>query len=249
MLTQEQAVEIRVLRRQGMGIRAIARELGLSRVTVRRYLRDAGAARYGPREPRPTKVGPYVAYLLSRVEAARPMWIPATVLLREIRERGYDGGISQLKVHLAPLKHGEPEPLVRFETEPGEQMQADFTHVRRGRDALLAFVATLGYSRSSFVRFTSGEDAATLCACLREALIYFGGVPAHVLFDNPTTVVIERDAYGVASTALIGICSRSPRSLAFGHGCAARTAPRPRARSSALTVTSSRASWCRWPRH
>ncbi len=180
-----------------MGIRAIARELGLSRVTVRRYLRDAGAARYGPRDPRPTKVGPYVAYLLARVEAARPHWIPATVLLREIRERGYDGGISQLKAHLAPLKHGEPEPLVRFETEPGEQMQADFTHVRRGRDALLAFVATLGYSRSSFVRFTSGEDAATLCACLREAFIYFGGVPAHVLFDNPTTVVIERDAYGV----------------------------------------------------
>ena len=39
MLTQEQAVEIRVLRRQGMGIRAIAKELGLSRRTVRRYLR------------------------------------------------------------------------------------------------------------------------------------------------------------------------------------------------------------------
>src|SRR5581483_10187964 len=80
--------------------------------------------------------------------------------------------------------------------EPGEQMQADFTHVRRGRDPLLAFVATLGYSRASFVRFTSSENAATLCTCLREALAYFGGVPGHVLFDNPTTVVIERDAYG-----------------------------------------------------
>jgi transposase len=196
MLTQEQAVEIRVLRRQGMGIRAIARELGVSRVTVRRYLRDSKAARYGPREPRPTKLGPYIPYVLSRVEAARPKWIPATVLLREIKEQGYAGEISQLKAHLAPLKRGEPEPIVRFETEPGEQMQADFTHVRRGRDPLLAFVATLGYSRSSFVRFTISEDAATLCACLREALVYFGGVPAHVLFDNPTTVVIERDAYG-----------------------------------------------------
>lgn len=55
MLTQEQAVEVRVLKRQGKSIRAIARELGLSRVTVRRYLRKAGAQRYGPREPRPTK--------------------------------------------------------------------------------------------------------------------------------------------------------------------------------------------------
>jgi transposase len=130
------------------------------------------------------------------VEAARPKWIPATVLLREIREQGYGGGISQLKAYLRPLKCQEPEPLVRFETEPGEQMQADFTHVRRGRDPLLAFVATLGYSRSSFVRFTVSEDAATLCECLREALVYFGGVPAHVLLDNASTMVIERDAYG-----------------------------------------------------
>jgi transposase len=143
--------------------------------------------RYGPREPRPTKLDPHVEYVLSRVEAARPKWIPATVLLREICERGYAGGISQLKAYLAPLKRGEPEPLVRFETEPGEQMQADFTHIRRGRDPLLAFVAILGYGRSSFVRFTLAEDAATLCACLREALIYFGGVPTHVLFDNPAT--------------------------------------------------------------
>ena len=196
MLTQEQAVEIRVLRRQGMGIRAIAKELGLSRRTVRRYLRDPGASRYGPREARPTKLGPYISYVLGRVEAARPKWIPATVLLREIREQGYPGGISQLKAYLAPLKRGEPEPLVRFETEPGEQLQADFTHVRRGRDPLLAFVATLGYSRSSFVRFTVAEDALTLCACLREALAYFGGVPAHVLLDNASTMVTERDAYG-----------------------------------------------------
>src|ERR1700746_1973957 len=181
MLTQEQAVEIRVLKRQGMGIRAIAKELGLSRRTVRRYLRDPSASRYGPRERRPTKLGPYISYLLGRVDAARPKWIPATVLLREIHEQGYSGGISQLKEYLAPLKRGEPEPLVRFETEPGEQMQADFTHVRRGRDPLLAFVATLGYSRSSFVRFTVSEDAATLCECLCEALVYFGGVPAHVL--------------------------------------------------------------------
>ncbi|MDE2360427.1 MAG: SUMF1/EgtB/PvdO family nonheme iron enzyme, partial [Betaproteobacteria bacterium] len=47
------------------------------------------------------------------------------------------------------------------ETAPGEQMQADFTVVRRGRAPLLAFVATLGYSRASFVRFTTDETADT----------------------------------------------------------------------------------------
>jgi transposase len=134
--------------------------------------------------------------VLERIEAARPRWIPAAVLHRELRERGYVGGLTQLKVWLAPYKHREPEPIVRFETAPGQQLQADFTHVRRGRQALLAFVATLGYSRASYVRFTTDETATTLCECLREALVYFGGVPAHVLLDNAGTIVVERDAYG-----------------------------------------------------
>jgi transposase len=196
MLTQEQAVEIRVLARRGTGVREIAKQTGLSRNTVRRYLRDEQAGRYGPREARATKLEPYHGYLLERIAAARPHWIPATVLLRELRERGYDGGISQLKAFVAPHKRAEPEPLVRFETAPGKQMQADFTVIRRGRDPLLALVATLGYSRASFVRFTASEDAVTLCACLEEALAFFGGVPEHILFDNAKSVVIERDAHG-----------------------------------------------------
>ena len=182
--------------RRGEGMRSIAKQLGCSRNTVRRYLREQDARRYGPRVPRACKLDTYKAYLSERVEQARPRWIPATVLLREIRERGYKGGLSQLKAWIAPFKKIESDPVVRFETPPGKQMQADFTHVRRGRDPLLALVATLGYSRASFVKFTTGEDAATLCAGLREAFDYFGGVPEEVLFDNTKAVVIERDAYG-----------------------------------------------------
>jgi transposase len=198
MLTQEQAVEIRVMARRGESVRAIAKQLDCSRNTVRRYLRDEAARRYGPREARPCKLDAYQSYLRDRIDQARPRWIPATVLLREIRERGYAGGVSQLRAWIAPLRRPEPEPLVRFETPPGQQMQADFTYVRRGRDPLLALVATLGYSRASFVKFvaSAGEDVTTLCAGLREAFDYFGGVPEHVLFDNTKAVVIERDAYG-----------------------------------------------------
>ncbi len=75
-------------------------------------------------------------------------------------------------------------------------MQADFTTIRRGPNRLMAFVVTLGYSRASWVRFTTDERAVTLCDCLRDALIHFGGVPKHVLFDNAGTIVTERDAYG-----------------------------------------------------
>jgi transposase len=48
------------------------------------------------------------------------------VLWREISERGYGGGLTQLRQWLAPLKRADPKPVVRFETPPGKQMQADF---------------------------------------------------------------------------------------------------------------------------
>jgi transposase len=196
MLTQEQAVEIRILARQEASIRQISRQTGLSRNTVRRYLRDQKAQRYGPRSPRPRKLDPFVDHLQERMGQARPDWIPATVLLRELRELGYDGGISQLKAYLAPFRQPAPEPVIRFETPPGQQLQVDFTTVRRGRSRLLAFVATLGFSRATFVRFTAREDFPAWREGLLGAFEYFGGVPCEVLFDNAKPVVIERDLYG-----------------------------------------------------
>ena len=50
-----------------------------------------------------------------------------------------------------------PALVVRSETAPGMQMQADFVVFRRGKSPLLAFVATLAYSRLSFVRFVYSE--------------------------------------------------------------------------------------------
>lgn len=92
MLTQENVVEIHVLHRQGKSIREIARELDVSRNTVRRYLRGLSVTpSYPSREARPTKLDAYKAYLDGRIEAAKPHWIPATVLLREIEARGYEG--------------------------------------------------------------------------------------------------------------------------------------------------------------
>lgn len=197
MHSLEMVVEIRVLARQGKTIRQIVRETGLSRNTVRKYVRTEALPVYGPRAPRPTKLDPYRVYLKERIRAAAPDWIPATVLIRELRAQGYAGGISQLKAFLRELKPKPvAEPLVRFETAPGMQMQVDFVAIRRGRDRLSAFVATLGYSRLTFVHFVTDERIETVLACLRRTFEAFGGVPEHVLFDNMKTVVLERDAYG-----------------------------------------------------
>jgi transposase len=194
MLEAEEAVEIRVLKRQGKSIREIARMLEVSRNTVRRYLRVARLPRY-EREPRPSKLDPYKHYLAERVKAAAPEWIPATVLLRELRSLGYAGGITILKEHLAGLRPvAKPEPLIRFETEPGRQMQCDFATIRRGRDRLSVFIATLGWSRAAYVEFVSDERLETLLGCHERAFYFFGGVPREVLCIA-STIFADRDNY------------------------------------------------------
>ena len=196
MLNQEEVVEMRVRVKRGESIRQLAQAMGMSRNTVRRYLRGAEAQRQA--SVRPSKLDPFKAYLIERIAQARPDWIAATVLTREIAERGYAGGVGMVKAFIRAHKPvPRPDPVVRFETAPGVQMQADFVVFRRRELPLLAFVATLGCSRASFVRFTTDEGADTVGACLIQAFEYFGGVPREVLFDNAKSVIITRDAYGI----------------------------------------------------
>jgi transposase len=197
MLTQELLVDIHVLSRQGLGIRAIAKQLQLSRNTVRSYLRNvAKTPTYPARSARPSKLDPYKAFLHERIEAAKPDWIPATVLFREIQAQGYSGQEGLVKMYLRPFKQTAPEPVVRYETLPGQQLQVDFTTIGRGRHKLKAWVATLGYSRASYVRFSEFEKQEDWLIGIESALQYFGGVPLEILFDNAKCIMLERDAYG-----------------------------------------------------
>ncbi len=132
------------MHRQGKSIRSIAKELLISRWTVRKYLRSPGLEPdYGPRAMRASKLDPFRAYIRQRLRDAEPRRLPATVLLREIRERGYEGGVSILKDWLAKERPAPAAPEInRFETEPGYQAQIDWTTIRRGKGRLLTFVAS-----------------------------------------------------------------------------------------------------------
>ena len=131
------------------------------------------------------------------MKSAAPEWIPATVLLRELRALGYQGGYSILKDYLATLRPvATPEPVIRFETDPGRQMQADFATIRRGRDRLAVFIATLGWSRATYVEFVTDERLETVLRCHESAFYFFGGIPREVLYDNMRTVVTDRNQYG-----------------------------------------------------
>ncbi|ENM5740628.1 transposase, partial [Vibrio mimicus] len=152
-------MDIHVRFKQGQSLRRIARELGISRNTVKRHLNQQQMPSYSTRPSKISKLEPFKPYLHKRIDMAKPNWIPASVLFEEIRQRGYPGGVSMLRSYLAQFKQSTPEPVIRFETQPGQQMQIDFTIIRRGKQSLKAFVATLGYSRACYVKFFDHERA------------------------------------------------------------------------------------------
>jgi len=197
VITDEVYVEIELLRRHGLSLRRIAAEVGCAVNTVRAHLASPALPRYERKVRRVTKLAPFEAYLRERQAAAHPHWIPATVLMREIVAQGYQGGASQLRAFMHTLKPAQPqEPVVRFETAPGHQMQVDWVEFRKGAQPLYAFCATLGYSRMSYVEFVADMKVSTLIGCHERSFAAFGGVVRQVLYDNMKTVVLERDVQG-----------------------------------------------------
>lgn len=197
MLEDISVLELQIMHKQGIGLKQISRLTGHSINTIRRYVRDGNVSTYKTRIRRPQKLESYKEYLSKRVSAASPNWIPATVLLMEIKNKGYTGGISLLRNYLSTLKTVSPiRPLIRFETNPGEQMQVDFAHFKHNKKIYYAFVAVLGYSRLAFVKFVDNQQIDTLIKCHEDAFEYFGGVPKNILYDNMKTVIIKRNSYG-----------------------------------------------------
>jgi len=73
MLIMEQVMKVKILYSQGWSIRRIAKELGVSRNTVKKYIKnDITEPQYSPRPTKPTKLEPYYAYLKERLTAAHP---------------------------------------------------------------------------------------------------------------------------------------------------------------------------------
>lgn len=119
-------MEIQVLKRHGLSLRQIAVEVGCAVNTVRRHLALDAVPKYERKVKRQTKLGQFEAYLIARQKAAQPESIPGTVLYHEIAAQGYQGGMSQLRAFMRTLRPAPPaEPLVRFETAMGAQLQVD----------------------------------------------------------------------------------------------------------------------------
>jgi transposase len=196
MIGREKRMLLRHYLEQGVNKSALARQLGISRDTVHRWIRDgdldrdldAGPVSYGPRPPVPTKLDAYKPIVLARLEAYPEL--SAVRLLDEIRAAGYDGGYTQLKEFIRTVRPAPvPAPVVRFETPPGRQAQVDFARFRFPWGVRYALLVVLGYSRVLWLRFYKRQDMRTLLLGLEDAFAYFGGVPQELLFDQMKTVI------------------------------------------------------------
>ena len=206
MVRLGEIVLIHDLKRQGLSIAAIARQVGLDRKTVRRYLRGGlEPPAYKRREPGPRLIEAFEAYLRERV-AAYPE-LSGKRLLREIREFGYQGGYTAVTDFLREVRPAQRPPFERrFETPPGRQAQVDFAEFKVVFDdepgvvrKVWLFTMVLGHSRWIWGRFCAGQDLQTVLRCHIDAFAAMGAAPSELLYDRMKTAVLGEGPDGVIS--------------------------------------------------
>jgi transposase len=183
------------LKRQGLSLKRICEVTGCDPKTVRKYLQTPEQPVYGPRAPRPTALDAFKPFIQKRLDAG--VW-NAVVLLRELRERGYQGGYTVLTDYLRPKRvQADVVAVRRFETPPGHQAQVDWgdlgdvTFPDATTKPLSGFLLTLGYSRALFADLATDQKLPTLLRMHERAFDYLGGVPQEILYDNMKTIVIK----------------------------------------------------------
>lgn len=197
MLEAEIVRQIRALMALGRGSKAISRELGISRNAAKRYMRGGEAAK----QVRPK------ARRLSAEQGALALELldgegggNAAVVHELLLAKGIGVSLRTLQRTLAPARQerrAAETATVRFETEPGHQMQIDFgeRNVLIGGRAMrvMLFVAVLSYSRRVFVRASLSQRRDDWREGLAGAFNHFGGVTQTILIDNAGALVVGRE--------------------------------------------------------
>lgn len=201
MLSMLDRHAIQELLRAGLTLGAVARQLGVSRRTIRRIKREpliTSATPPGPRVGRP-QVAEAVRQRVRALIAAEPHLPPGEVW-RRLREEETPLGLSTVYRVLARVRATLPaDLLVRFEGVAGEFAQFDFGEVgvRLADDTrgVVHFAAyRLKYSRWIHVALVPNERVEALIRSLLASFEASGGVPLRVVFDNPKTVVLRHEA-------------------------------------------------------
>ena len=197
MLGSGSIIMLHELEAKGKSIRAISRETGLSRNTVRKYLRAAGIPERKPHPQRGSKLDPYKDIIQEMINSGI---FNCEVIYERIRDEGYTGGRTILRDYVRPFRPRKQVLAVpRYETGPGRQAQVDWgeytyiDEVTGEAHKLYVFVMILSYSRAIYVEFTKRCNVRTFIRCLIHGFEYFGGVTDIVLTDRMKTVILGTD--------------------------------------------------------
>lgn len=198
MLDPEIVVRIRLLQQLRWGSKRIARELGIARNSVRRYLRGGAAAEVQARPKARTLDADQEALARELLDGAAAG--NAVVVQRLLAEREVDVPLRTLQRMLEPHRQARRAAqlaTVRYETPPGAQLQIDFGEkwivIGGERTKVHLFVAVLGYSRRIFVRASLSQRQDDWREGLAAAFRTFGGVTRKILIDRAGALVIGQD--------------------------------------------------------
>jgi len=192
MITMDEWWTIRTLKSKGVSIKKIARQLGLSRNTVRKYLRTDKPPQYTIGQRVQKEIAPFIDEI--KVMIAKDFI--GSRILEELRKKGYQDPQATFYRYLKELKSGvlPSKAVVRYETEPGEQGQYDWSEYTVVIGGVLTKVnissMILGFSRHRhYAASFDNMNQRVIFEALEDSFSHFGGVPKQILFDNPKAIV------------------------------------------------------------
>lgn len=197
MLKKEDFAVMKALTENGAYQKDIAQKLNVHPKTVSRTLKR-GRAPGKVRPAKESKLEPYKP-VIDRL-LAEGVW-NAMVILREIQAQGYEGEITLARKYIQPKRVLRPSrATVRFETEPGQQLQSDWgeikTHIAGQAVKVRFIVNELGYSRRFHFWCTDSLDAEHTYEGIIRSFEYFAGITEQVLVDNQKSAVLEPSNQG-----------------------------------------------------
>ena len=202
--------------RDGLSIREVSRRSGLSRNTVKRWLRQEGATE--PKYPKREVVGvvdPWAEQLTTalRADEHRPVRERRTVkaLFEQIQALGYQGSYPRVVVWVRRWRAQQANSprraaFVPMSFELGDAFQFDWSceYVFIGglRRRLEVAHTKLASSRAFWLTAYPTQSHEMLFDAHARAFTAFGGVPRRGIYDNMKTAV---DKVGVGKTRSVNV--------------------------------------------
>lgn len=185
---------------EGQQIRRVAREMGIARNTVKKYLEQPAPVRV-ERAPRRRLVWEKVRARLEALLAESPRWtggkqrLTATRLHAMLVTEGYEVGITTVKEAVVEWKRRRREVFVPLVYPAGDLAQVDFFEVlvdlAGKRIKTWMFVMRLMHSGRDFACLYTRQDQTCFLDGHVRAFEHFGCVPQRIAYDNLKAAVAK----------------------------------------------------------